>query len=201
VSRTNEVAGLICNKSNTKSIERGIPMSFAEKLVEAFFNEYELQKIDDWWKKLRNKSDKAWSFRIAEFLRSLAQKMGYQMEYEISTDFSWYQEASTSPSVAVEHENVCSDDIYNDEVPKLLESNAPLKVLITYVQSGHEETNLLSKFKEIHTKRMHEPITKQMNEEFLFVISDYEINYSNWRGYIFYPTGMQKQIKSDKART
>lgn len=121
------------------------------------------------------------------------------MEYEISTDFSWYKETSASPSVAVEHENVCSNEIYNDELPKLLASNAALKILITYVQKEQEETKLINKFKEIHRERMHEPIARQMNEEFLLMISDYEINYSNWRCYIFSSNGSFKQIKSEKT--
>jgi hypothetical protein len=164
-------------------------MSFAKQWTKKFCNEYYRQKIGYWWSELRNTSDKAWTYRMAELLRNLAQKMGYQMEYEITTDFSWYRKKSTSPSVAIEHENAYSNEIWKDEIPKLLESNAPLKVLITYVGKRDEETELINKFKKIHKRRLHEPLAKQTKEEFLFLINDLEISLGKWRWCIFYPTG------------
>ena len=172
---------------------KGLQMSLAERWCKEFSNEYELQKIDNWWNKLWKQSDTAWTYRMVELLRNLAQKMGYQQEYEIGTDFSWYKEGSTQPSVAIEHENICST-VYDDELPKLCESIAPLKILITYVQKEDEEKELINTFKEIHKKRIGEPLTKQISEEFLFVIGNYE-DTANWRYYIFYPTGKIKQIK------
>jgi hypothetical protein len=168
-------------------------MSFAEQWAKDFFNEYDRQKIDDWWYKLRKDSDPAWTNRMAEFLRSLAQRKGYQMEYEITTDFSFYKEKSTSPSIAIEHENTYSQDIFKEELLKLLENNAPLKILITYIKKEEEEKELIKRFKKIHKMRVLEPITKQINEEFLFMITDYYGDLSkartHWRWYIFYPTG------------
>ena len=167
-------------------------MSLAERWYKEFSNEYELQKVDDWWNKLRKQSDTAWTYRMAELLRNLAQKMGYQQEYEIATDFSWYKKGSTQPSVAIEHENVFSSNVYKDELPKLCGSIAPLKILITYIQKEGEEKELINKFKQIHKKTIGEHTVKQISEEFLFVICN---EYTDWRYYIFYPTGKIKQIK------
>jgi len=72
-------------------------LSFARQWAKKFIAEYELQKIDDWWNKLKNHPDPAWTYRMAELLRALTNKMGFQMEYDISTDFSWYKVGSTYP--------------------------------------------------------------------------------------------------------
>jgi hypothetical protein len=166
-------------------------MSLAKDWCKRFSKEHELQRIDDWWNGLRKKSDTAWTYRMVELLRNLAQKMGYQQEYEIGVDFSWYEKESTHPSVAIEHENICST-VYNDELLKLCENIAPLKILITYVQKEDEEKELINRFKEIHKERLSESTAKQIGEEFLFVIGNED---ADWRYYIFHPTGKLEQIR------
>lgn len=169
-------------------------MSVAEQWARNLVTEYKLQKIDDWWNKLRNHPDPAWTYRMAEFLRDLANKAGFQMEYDISTDFSWYKPESMHPSVAIEHENTYSEEIYRDELPKLLASGAQLKVLITYVGKMREESELVNRIKANCRKSGGEPKTRQGIEEFLLLLSDSERSNANWRAYVFFPNGKLKQI-------
>lgn len=173
-------------------------LSFAKQWAMDFISEYRIQRIDEWWNMLVKPSDTSWTDRIAELLRYLARKNGFQMEYEISTDFSWHKEEATYPSVVIEHENSYSQDIYRDELPKLLASNAQLKVLITYVRKQREESELHDRFKQIHMKRLREPITQQIHDEFLLMLDDYEGSSAKWRYYIFSPSG---KVKIHRAQT
>jgi hypothetical protein len=170
-------------------------MSFAEQWAKDFIAEYKLQKIDDWWNKLTNQPDSAWTYRIAELLRALSNKMGFQMEYDISTDFSWYKQGVMHPHIAIEHENTYSDEVYKDELPKLLASGAQLKVLITYVKQGSENC-LVNRIQESYRKPCVECEleTRQATEEFLLLLDDPEGSKANWRAYIFFPNGKLKHI-------
>lgn len=114
-------------------------MISAADWYEKFSEEFKFQKIDEWRNALIRSSETAWTYRIVEFLRNLATKMGYQMEYEIGTDFSWCEKNSRVPTVAIEHENkLNSEQIIRDEIQKLFHSAAPLKILITYIRKKEE---------------------------------------------------------------
>lgn len=112
------------------------------------------------------------------------------MEYEIGTDFSWYEEGSECHSVAIEHENEI-EGVYSDEIPKLLESGAPLKVLITYSYKRSEMEKLIKNFEEKHAKRAKEKV----DEEFLLVVRrmwDEEKTVGEWIAYVFKPSALGK---------
>jgi len=98
--------------------------------------------------------------------------------------------------VAIEHENAYSQDIYRDELPKLLASGAQLKVLITYVKRMREETDLVGRIKGNYGKPKREQKTRQVIGEFLLLLGDSEGSQARWRAYIFHPSGKLGHIKA-----
>ncbi len=50
-------------------------------------------------------------------------------------DFTWYRRNSPIPAMVGEHEDDWKD-VFTEEIPKLMASNAELKVLICYLPRG-----------------------------------------------------------------
>lgn len=150
----------------------------AEEWYNKFCEEYELQKIADWWERVRKGPETAWTYRMAELLRNLALKMGYELDYEIGTDFSWHKGESMTPKVAIELENkLDASEILRGEIPNLFASDAPLKVLITYcdIETKKElekKNKLIQEFRVKHSK--------EAGGRFLFIFVEWNPKDKKW---------------------
>jgi hypothetical protein len=146
-------------------------------------------RFQEYVKADRKKYDKAigdtlWTRYVKGFLSELAKELGFNEErhedvYKI--DSTW-KRASDHASVAIEHEND-PKAIFEKEVPNLLKTAAPLKVLITYVNDtdfpGEEMTSTLLK-----TLR-EEPA---FNHEFLLILGTWSMKEpTDWIGSLYRP--------------
>jgi hypothetical protein len=146
-------------------------------------------RFQEYVKADRKKYDKAnvdtlWTGYVKGFLSELAKELSFNEErhedvYKI--DSTW-KRASDHASVAIEHEND-PKDIFEKEVPNLLKTAAPLKVLITYVEDtdfpGEEMTSTL-------LKTLREEPT--FNHEFLLILGTWSMKEpTDWIGYLYQP--------------
>lgn len=120
-----------------------------------------------------------WTYVMGVFLSRLARKLGYFQEWG-TLDFQWFKEDRINPVVAIEHENDYSE-IGTSEIPKLLGSNAPLKVLVTYLDGASTE-DILAISKESLGENL-EGIEEQV--EFLLVIGGALENHRDWEAFTY----------------
>ncbi len=130
-----------------------------------------------------NYSGQEWSDNMSSFLSRFALQLGYFQEWQMSKrryDFTWYIGKGGKERVVIEHEN----DPYStkaSEVPKLLKSVAPLRVLITYSNGNPRALDgLLTSTGAVIRKHWR----GRTNGEFLLVVGkDQVFNPSSWIGF------------------
>lgn len=125
------------------------------------------------------------------FLAELADSSDFYLEMEYGGDFTWFATGSKTPAVAIEHENRPSG-IYGDEIPILLKSAAPLKVLITYVwRDGNPERDKLESLAvEIATKASRE--IAGTGQELLIVVGLGDVeDAEDWRAFLLAEKGLR----------
>jgi hypothetical protein len=144
--------------------------------------------FQEYVEKNRNKYDRAlkdaaWTRFVKDgFLGELAKNLGFKETKEgiYAVDLTW-EEPSEGVLVAIEHENDIKS-IWNREIPNLLKTVAPLKVLITYVYDeefpGKDVANRLLRYlKEAN-----------FNQEFLLILGSVSMNEpTDWIGYVYRP--------------
>jgi len=126
--------------------------------------------------------DPEWTkYVVDQFLPNVGKQLGYTVEPQQVFGVDILFSARTGEaSIAIEHEND-PVGIWEDEVPNLLKTAAPLKVLITYVRDtefpGKEIMNrLYDKLKE-----------RNFGQEFLLILGSYSMKEpSDWVGYLYH---------------
>ncbi|MEM2915133.1 MAG: hypothetical protein QXH91_07025 [Candidatus Bathyarchaeia archaeon] len=131
----------------------------------------------------RTKSDAAWTEFVKDgFLGELAKKLGFKEAKEgiYGVDITW-EKPSEGILITIEHENDIKS-VWKREIPNLLKTAAPLKVLITYVDDaefpGESIANkLLAYLKEAN-----------FNQEFLLILGSTSMNEpTDWVGHYYRP--------------
>jgi len=92
-------------------------------------------------------------------------------------DFTWYRRNSPIPAMVGEHEDDWKD-VFTEEIPKLMASNAELKVLICYPPPARQEKfarRLLELLKRSDRVR-------ELKEEFLLIMAR-KITVRDWKGF------------------
>ena len=80
-------------------------------------------------------TNREWTEVMSRFLARLARRMGYvQLSERDHLDFVWYLGDGAKRRVAIEHENQ-RGGIAKSEIPKLANSRAALRILITYTNA------------------------------------------------------------------
>jgi hypothetical protein len=140
-------------------------MGFAESFAKQFLVQYNNHR----WPRLgeRTYSSGVWTKEMGKILNKTAGKLGLsERRNELKrVDFTWYRARESIPAIVGEHENGWSS-IFNEEVPKLLASNASLKVLICYPPPS-QHYDIADEL--IRTLKGSER-TRELNEEFLLIL-------------------------------
>jgi hypothetical protein len=106
-------------------------MSLAEQFFDGFSKSYRYHR----WPSTEQDSykDSEWTNEMMKILDKTAKRMELRRKRtELRRmDLNWYREDSNTPVVSVEHENGYKT-IWKEEIPKLLLSNADLRVLVCY---------------------------------------------------------------------
>lgn len=150
------------------------------------FYKYFFCGFQDYVKRNRNKyertlSDAAWTVYVKDgFLCELAKNFGFKITKEgvYGVDLTW-EKFPEGILVAIEHENDVTS-VWDREIPSLLKTVAPLKVLITYV--GDDEfpgesiaNRLLGYLRDAN-----------FNQEFLLILGSASMNEpTDWIGYVY----------------
>lgn len=124
-----------------------------------------------------------------KILEKVAQRLGLRRKRtELRRiDLTWYKGDEDTPEVMVEHENGYKG-IWKEEIPKLLSSNADLKVLICY-PSKKEYWSIAQRFTEKlnEEKRLKKARTRLSCEEFLLIMGKREeIVIHEPEGFVIY---------------
>jgi hypothetical protein len=132
----------------------------------------------------RAEKDFEWTSFVKDgFLSELAKNLGFeqiQKEGIYAIDLTW-EKPSEGISVVIEHENDIKS-IWKREVPNLLKTAAPLKVLITYV----DDTEFPGK--EIAQRLFNCLKDANFSREFLLILgSDSMKEPSDWVGFLYKP--------------
>ena len=127
--------------------------------------------------------DAAWTRYVKDgFLCELAKNLGFKETKEgvYGVDITW-EKPSEGVSVAIEHENDIKS-IWTREIPNLLKTVAPLKVLITYVDDAEFPGRDVA-------KRLLEYLKDaNFNQEFLLILGSSSMNEpTDWIGYVYRP--------------
>ncbi len=170
-------------------------MNLGRSFAKHFLVEYREHR----WPPLRSKnySDPVWTTEMAKILNKTTKKLGlFERRDELKrVDFTWYRKNNPIPAVIAEHENG-RDGVFDEEVPKLLASNAELKVLVFYPpveQHGEVADELLRILKR--SGRVGE-----VSEEFLLILgSDQEMTVNDPEGFSIY--WCHQDYVSDVVRT
>lgn len=128
-------------------------------------------------------SDQELSDNMASFLSRLALDMGYFQEWQTTKrryDFTWFIGKGGKDRVVIEHENN-PYSTKRSEVPKLLKSAAPLRVLITYSNGNPRRLEgLLSSTEKVISKHW----AGRKAGEFLLVLGKRRVyNPASWIGF------------------
>lgn len=144
-------------------------------------------RFQDYVKADRKRYDKAvkdrdWTQYIkGGFLNELAKGLGFdkiKTEGIHGIDLYW-ERSSDDMAVAIEHENNINL-IWNDEVSDLLRTEAPLKVLITYVKDAEFPGGSIADKVSALLKK------KNFNKEFLLILVTWSMKEpTDWTAYLF----------------
>lgn len=97
-------------------------------------------------------------------------------------DLTYYNEAGTAPIISVEHENGYKG-IWKEEIPKLLSSNAELKVLICYPPK-RKYWEIARRFEKLLNR---ERGLKRFSEEFLLIMGlEENLEIHDASGFVIY---------------
>lgn len=114
--------------------------------------------------------DERWTEAMNQVLNAAAEELGFSIKRERGrVDFRWYRK---DESIAVEHENNYKG-IFREELPKLLDVKADLRVMTTYVSTnefrGSDGENL--------AEQVHESVCEHLRThdetEFLLLLNRY----------------------------
>ena len=107
--------------------------TLSERFSKAFCREYETHRWPRLKKGQRGYSPREWTEQMYKILEKTARRLGLKRKRtELRRlDLTWYKGNEDTPEIIVEHENGYRG-IWREEIPKLLSSNADLKVLICY---------------------------------------------------------------------
>lgn len=131
-----------------------------------------------------------WTAAMGVCLSRLAKAHNYWQDWEVTPkkiDFGWYQNRSTPPRVAIEHE-CWHTGVFGKRrrvLPKLVRSRSDLKVLITYGPGNPDD-----KWGKRLRKRIREKLPPSMTHPLLVVLADDYLNEREcwyglgWRGYV-----------------
>jgi hypothetical protein len=143
-----------------------------------------------------------WTVQMYKILEKTANDLGLKRKRtELRRiDLTWYKGEEDTPDVMVEHENGYKS-IWKEEIPKLLSSNADLKVLICYPPKK-EYWDIAQRFttKLNEEKRLKKVRTRLSCEEFLLVMGKREeIVIHEPEGFVIYlytPAFKVKRLRS-----
>lgn len=153
---------------------------------EEFYKQF-FCRFQEFAKKDRRRYDKTnstpeWTSYIKdEFLKNLGDQLGYVVDKEqvFGVDLLFSKKAGEC-SIAIEHEND-PNGIWKKEIPNLLKTAAPLKILVTYV--GDTEFP----GKEIKDKLHNVLKERNFGHEFLLILGSYSMKEpSDWVGYLYH---------------
>ncbi|MGA2972976.1 MAG: hypothetical protein ABSE39_10230 [Candidatus Bathyarchaeia archaeon] len=149
-------------------------MSLTDDFLRAFRRAYaESEKVEECYRinsKGKKVGDERWTEAMGEVLNRVADELGYDIKRERGrVDFRLYK---TDQSIAVEHENDCKG-IFREELPKLLDTQADLRVLITYVSANEFSKNNGENLAERVEKTVVEQISRHGDAEVLLLLNRY----------------------------
>jgi len=129
-------------------------------------------------------TDPKWTCYIKdEFLTTLGKKLGFCIGTKniFAVDLTW-EDSKGTVHVAIEHENN-HPGVWKDEVPNLLRTDAPLKVLITYISEAEFPAT------EFSQRLLAELKKRDFNREFLLILGSYSMNEpTDWVAYLYQKT-------------
>jgi len=166
-----------------------IMATLSERYAKTFCKEYRSHR----WPKLkrghRDYSSAEWTEQMYKILEKTAKSLGLKRKRtELrKIDLTWYKGEEDTPEVTVEHENGYKG-IWKEEIPKLLSSNADLKVLICYPPKK-EYWEIAQKFtsKLNDEKRLKKTRARSLCEEFLLIMGKREeIVIHEPEGFVIY---------------
>lgn len=151
-------------------------VTHAEQFAKTFCKEYQSHR----WPKSEHKSGgytpAEWTKQMYKILEKTAKSLGLKRKRtELRRiDLTWYKGEEDTPDVMVEHENGYKG-IWTEEIPKLLSSNADLKVLICYPPKK-EYWEIAKEFtgKINEEKRLKKTRARSLCEEFLLIMGKRE---------------------------
>jgi hypothetical protein len=178
-------------------------VTLAERYAKTFCIEYQKHR---WPKpKRRNKgyTSSEWTKQMYRILEKTATSIGLKRKRtELRRiDLTWYKGEEDTPDIMVEHENGYKG-IWKEEIPKLLSSNADLKVLICYPPKK-EYWTIARKFtsKINDERRLKKTRTRSLYEEFLLIMGKQEETFihkaESFVIYIYTPAFSVKRFRSN----
>jgi len=157
-------------------------MNLGSSFAKHFLKQYREHR----WPRLRGKnySNPDWTAEMAKILNKTAKKLGLtERRAELKrVDFTWYRKNESIPTVIAEHENGWGG-IFDEEVPKLLASNARLKVLVCYppVEKHYEVADELLRILKRSGR------VGELSDEFLLILgADQEVHVNDPEGFSIY---------------
>ncbi len=155
--------------------------TFVEEFVKAAMNpELDIGVHYRNYKMLGEETPTEWTYHMGVFLARMSHKLNCCQEHTI-LDFLWYENGGgEDPVAAIEHENEYAG-ICSEEIPKLLVSKAPLRIMITYTDGTTTEAIR----KEAGDCIRSRTLRNQKPFEFLLIIGGYLDKPNEWVGYLW----------------